>query len=56
VSAAGTERQLIVFSLHGEQFGLPITTVREITRYTPLAATVAAAPTSATRSRPSATG
>jgi purine-binding chemotaxis protein CheW len=29
------ERQLIVFSLHGERYGLPIACVREITRYTP---------------------
>jgi purine-binding chemotaxis protein CheW len=29
------ERQLIVFSLHGERYGLPIACVREIIRYTP---------------------
>lgn len=29
------ERQLIVFSLHGEHYGLPIASVREIIRYTP---------------------
>jgi purine-binding chemotaxis protein CheW len=29
------ERQLIVFSLHGESYGLPIGCVREIIRYTP---------------------
>lgn len=32
---AGSERQLIVFSLHGEHYGLPIGSVREIIRYTP---------------------
>jgi purine-binding chemotaxis protein CheW len=32
---AEPERQLIVFSLHGEDYGLPIGTVREIIRYTP---------------------
>jgi purine-binding chemotaxis protein CheW len=30
-----SERQLIVFSLHGEHYGLPIGAVREIIRYTP---------------------
>jgi purine-binding chemotaxis protein CheW len=29
------ERQLIAFSLHGEHYGLPIASVREIIRYTP---------------------
>lgn len=29
------ERQVVVFSLHGEHYGLPITSVREIIRYTP---------------------
>ena len=29
------ERQLIVFSLHGEHYGLPIASVQEIIRYTP---------------------
>jgi purine-binding chemotaxis protein CheW len=29
------QRQLIVFSLHGEHYGLPIASVREIIRYTP---------------------
>ncbi|MFZ1994221.1 MAG: chemotaxis protein CheW, partial [Solirubrobacteraceae bacterium] len=28
-------RQLILFSLHGEHYGLPIASVREIIRYTP---------------------
>jgi purine-binding chemotaxis protein CheW len=32
---AAVERQLIVFSLHGEHYGLPIGCVREIIRYTP---------------------
>ena len=32
---AEPERQLIVFSLHGERYGLPIACVREIIRYTP---------------------
>ena len=27
------DRQLVVFSMHGEQYGLPITSVREIIRY-----------------------
>ena len=35
-------RQLIVFSLHGERYGLPIDCVREIIRYTPPAATATA--------------
>ena len=32
---AEPERQLIAFSLHGEHYGLPIASVREIIRYTP---------------------
>ncbi len=36
------ERQLIVFSLHGERYGLPIACVREIIRYTPPRVTAAA--------------
>lgn len=32
---AESERQLIVFSLQGEHYGLPIGSVREIIRYTP---------------------
>jgi purine-binding chemotaxis protein CheW len=36
------ERQLIVFSLHGEHYGLPIASVREIIRYTPPRVTAAA--------------
>jgi purine-binding chemotaxis protein CheW len=47
VGAAGDaeselERQLIVFSLHGERYGLPIVNVREIIRYTPPRVTAAA--------------
>jgi purine-binding chemotaxis protein CheW len=42
MSPGETERQLVVFSLHGEQFGLPITAVREIIRYTPPGATATA--------------
>jgi chemotaxis signal transduction protein len=40
--AANSERQLVVFSLHGEQYGVPIGTVREIVRYTRPTATAAA--------------
>ncbi len=36
------ERQLVVFTLHGEQFAVPIETVREIVRYTPPTAGAAA--------------
>jgi purine-binding chemotaxis protein CheW len=36
------ERHLVVFSLHGEQYGLPVTAVREIVRYAPPRATAAA--------------
>jgi purine-binding chemotaxis protein CheW len=36
------ERQLIVFSLHGEHYGLPIASVLEIIRYTPPRVTAAA--------------
>jgi purine-binding chemotaxis protein CheW len=36
------ERQLIVFSLHGEHYGLPIASVLEIVRYTPPRVTAAA--------------
>jgi purine-binding chemotaxis protein CheW len=36
------ERQLIVFSLHGERYGLPIASVLEIIRYTPPRVTAAA--------------
>jgi purine-binding chemotaxis protein CheW len=47
VAAAGDAqseftRQLIVFSLHGERYGLPIGSVREIVRYTPPRVTAAA--------------
>lgn len=36
------ERQLIMFSLHGEHYALPIASVREIIRYTPPRVTAAA--------------
>lgn len=42
MTAAEAERQLVVFSLHGEHYGLPITTVREIIRYVAPSATAAA--------------
>ncbi|HEX4008558.1 MAG TPA: chemotaxis protein CheW [Solirubrobacteraceae bacterium] len=35
------ERQLVLFSLHGEQYAFPIAAVREIIRYTPPSATAA---------------
>ena len=42
MTAAEVERQLVVFSLHGEHYGLPITSVREIIRYVPPRATATA--------------
>lgn len=42
MTAAEGERQLVVFSLHGEYYGLPITSVREIIRYVPPSATATA--------------
>jgi purine-binding chemotaxis protein CheW len=36
------ERQLIMFSLHGEHYALPIASVQEIIRYTPPRVTAAA--------------
>ncbi len=42
MTAAKGERQVVVFSLHGEYYGLPITAVREIIRYTPPSATAIA--------------
>lgn len=42
MTAAKAERQLVVFSLHGEHYGLPITAVREIIRYVPPTATAIA--------------
>jgi purine-binding chemotaxis protein CheW len=42
MTAAEAERQLVVFSLHGERYGLPITAVREIIRYIPPSATATA--------------
>src|SRR5438445_12702888 len=43
MTAAELERQLVLFSLHGEYYGLPITSVREIIRYVPPSATATAA-------------
>jgi purine-binding chemotaxis protein CheW len=40
--STGAERQLVVFSLHGEYYGLPIDIVREIIPYTAPSATAAA--------------
>jgi len=42
MSASELERQLVVFSMHGEHYALPITSVREIIRYTAPKATGAA--------------
>jgi purine-binding chemotaxis protein CheW len=42
MTAAKAERQLVVFSLHGEHYRLPITAVREIIRYVPPTATAIA--------------
>jgi purine-binding chemotaxis protein CheW len=42
MSAAESERQVVVFSLHGEHYGLPITAVREIIRYVAPSATASA--------------
>lgn len=39
---ADAERHLVVFALHGEQYGVPIATVREIVQYRPPTATAAA--------------
>jgi purine-binding chemotaxis protein CheW len=39
---AERERQLVVFSLHGEHYGLPIASVREIIRYVSPSATATA--------------
>jgi purine-binding chemotaxis protein CheW len=41
-TAPEVDRQLVVFSLHGEYYALPITSVREIIRYTPPSATATA--------------
>jgi purine-binding chemotaxis protein CheW len=41
-AGSGPERQLIAFSLHGEQYALPIAAVQEIIRYTPPRATATA--------------
>lgn len=42
MTSSEPERQLVVFSLHGEHYGVPIGLVREIIRYTPLSATAVA--------------
>jgi purine-binding chemotaxis protein CheW len=42
MAAAETERQVVVFSLGGEYYGLPITAVREIIRYAAPSATATA--------------
>ena len=42
MTAADSERQVVVFSLHGEHYGLPIAVVREIIRYVAPSATAAA--------------
>jgi len=42
MTATEPERQLVVFSLHGESYALPITSVREIIRYVEPSATAVA--------------
>jgi purine-binding chemotaxis protein CheW len=42
MAAAETDRQVVVFSLGGEYYGLPITAVREIIRYAAPSATATA--------------
>jgi purine-binding chemotaxis protein CheW len=42
MAAAAAERQVVVFSLRGECYGLPITAVREIIRYVAPSATATA--------------
>jgi purine-binding chemotaxis protein CheW len=42
MTAAEAERQVVVFSLHGEHYGLPIASVQEIIRYMPPRVTAAA--------------
>jgi purine-binding chemotaxis protein CheW len=42
MATAETERQVVVFSLRGEYYGLPITAVREIIRYVAPSATATA--------------
>lgn len=39
---ASTEHQLVIFTLHDEQYALPVELVAEIVRYTPPTATAAA--------------
>ena len=40
--AAEPERHVVVFSLHGEQYGVPVGAVKEIVRYVQPGATAAA--------------
>ncbi len=42
MTATESDRQLVVFSLHGEHYALPVELVREIVRYTPPTVTAAA--------------
>jgi len=42
MTATEPERHLVVFSLHGEQYALPVAAVREIIRYRPPSVTAAA--------------
>jgi len=42
MTATEPERQLVVFSLHGESYALPIASVREIIRYVEPGATAVA--------------
>ena len=42
MTATDSDRHLVVFSLHGEHYALPVELVREIVRYTPPAVTAAA--------------
>lgn len=42
MTSSEPERRLVVFSLHGERYGLPVTAVAEIIRYTPPRVTAAA--------------
>jgi len=42
MTATESDRHLVVFSLHGEHYALPVELVREIIRYTPPTVTAAA--------------
>jgi hypothetical protein len=42
VSEPGTESHLVLFSLHGEHYALPVASVRELIRYVAPSATAAA--------------